>query len=344
MAINCLEMPKLARETNFSNVVSCDNPETAEKLFKEGKGIVFFCGHQSNWDVLFLDGNLRMKGIAIGKAIKNPFLYDWIVRIREKTGGKIIAPRQAIKEGLRALRKGVFVGIVGDQGMPDSGYSYPFFGRTAWNSTAPALLAYRTGSPILVATTRRVKGGYKTHYSTPIWPNTTAPKDAEVKRLMDESLYLLQESIRRSPGEWLWQHNRWKQQTPDRVYRPFRKDCICIILPKEKETWKQVRPHLEVFRKIYPTEHLTVMVFHKYRNEISLKASEVLEYKTPQETLKDDYRFKLVFNLSSLKQVKKHYLNKSAQGVYSIEDLKKICGKPSYSLSKTLLDCILRSE
>jgi Kdo2-lipid IVA lauroyltransferase/acyltransferase len=134
LAINCLEYPKLAREKRISDVIHCENPETANALYAQGHGIIFFCGHQANWEVLFLDGTTRMKGIAIGKPVKNKRLYQWIVSIRERHGGTIIAPRNAVREGLRALRKGVFMGIVGDQGMPDSGYSFPFLGRRAWTS------------------------------------------------------------------------------------------------------------------------------------------------------------------------------------------------------------------
>ena len=59
-----------------------------------------------------------MPGVAIGRPVKNHFLYNWVVSMREKYGGKIIAPNQAIKEGLRGLKKGAFLGIVGDQGCP----------------------------------------------------------------------------------------------------------------------------------------------------------------------------------------------------------------------------------
>ena len=159
LAINILEYVRFDRVDDFSQIIRCVNPSVADELYQKGHGIIFFCGHQSNWETLFLDGTSRMQGIAIGKSIKNKRLYNWILSIRQKKGGRIIAPRNAVKEGLRALRKGVFMGIVGDQGMPDSGYSFPFLGRRAWTSTAPALLSYKTNSPIIVATTSRVNGG-----------------------------------------------------------------------------------------------------------------------------------------------------------------------------------------
>ena len=72
--------------------------------------MIFFCGHQANWETLFIAGNKLFKGIAIGKPIKNILLYKWILSIREKTGGKIVDPKNALKEGLKNLRKVVTLG------------------------------------------------------------------------------------------------------------------------------------------------------------------------------------------------------------------------------------------
>lgn len=324
LAINCLEYPKFDIEDELHKVIKCENPEVADSIYKQGKGIIFFCGHQSNWEVLFLDGTRRMKGIAIGKPIKNKKLYNWIISIREKNGGNIISPRNAIKEGLRALRKGVFMGIVGDQGMPDSGYSFPFLGRRAWTSTAPALLAHKTNSPIIVATTRRVKGGYRIHYSDPLWPNQDEPVEQEVVRLMNSALTLLQESIKKSPGEWLWQHNRWKQQTPRNLYKPYRRDCICIILPMEKEEFLRISRHLPTLKMIYPQDFIFLMVPEKFQDAPLISADEVFIYRKEEETLVYDYRFKLIFNFTPFAKIRRHYKKLSAFEVLEEAHLKEL--------------------
>lgn len=323
LAINILEYPRFHSETDFSRVIRCENPEKADALYQEGRGIIFFCGHQSNWEALFLDGTSRMKGIAIGKSIKNKRLYNWIVSIREKNGGKIIAPRNAVREGLRALRQGIFMGIVGDQGMPDSGYSFPFLGRRAWTSTAPALLACKTLSPIIVATTRRVKNGYCIHYSDPLWPEKEAPLETEVVRLMNEALTLLQESIKRSPGEWLWQHNRWKQQTPQILYKRFRYDCLCVILPDQADAFHSIYPHLSTLKQIYPTDFLFLLIPIQFQHLPFIEADELIFYCHPKELLLRDYRFKLIYNFSSY-PVKDHYEKFSAFEVLDLPALQEL--------------------
>jgi KDO2-lipid IV(A) lauroyltransferase len=334
LAINCLEYPKLAKEKDFSRVIHCENPEVADLLYKQGQGIIFFCGHQSNWEVLFLDGTTRMKGVAIGKAIKNKRLYNWILSIREKNGGKIIAPRNAVFEGFRALRKGIFMGIVGDQGMPDSGYSFPFLGRRAWTSTAPALLAYKTNCPIIFAATRRVRGGYRIRYSDPIWPDLTQPAETEVIAMMNRVLTLLQESIQLSPGEWLWQHNRWKQQNTHNLYKRFRQDCICLILPDQG--LEELLPHLPTLKLIYPLVFLFLLVPAKYRGQPLIEADEVIYYTDPKQMLRDDFRFKLIFNFTDNKDVDAHYEKLSAFEVLDIPKLKELAAQhsqPHHNLS-----------
>lgn len=324
LAINCLEYSKLARCKNFSKVIKCINPEVANDLYKQGKGIIFFCGHQSNWEVLFLDGNTRMRGVAIGKSIKNKRLYQWIVSIREKNGGKIISPQNAVREGFRALKKGVFMGIVGDQGMPDSGYSFPFLGRKAWTSTAPALLAYKTGCPIIYASTTRVKSGYQIHYSDPIWPNTNQPIETAVIEMMDHVLSLMQENIKKHPGEWLWQHNRWKQQSLKTLYKRFRMDCICIILPQEEEKLKTLLPHLKTLKMIYANDFMSILAPSFCRDLPLIQADEIIYFDDLKETLLNDYRFKLIFNFADYEAVSRHYEKLSAFEIVNLATLKKL--------------------
>jgi KDO2-lipid IV(A) lauroyltransferase len=320
LAINCLEYPLFDAEKKLSPDIYCENPEVADALYAKGQGIIFFCAHLSNWEVLFLEGTTRMKGIAVAKPTRNKKLYHWVVSIREKYGGTIIAQSAAMREGLRALRKGYFVGIVGDQGMPSSGYSFPFLGRVAWTTTAPALLAYKTASPIIFASPKRTENGYRIHYSDPLWPDLSQPIETEAARLMDHLLRDLQERIRNNPGEWLWQHNRWKQQTPKNLYKPFRYDCICIILSEDEE----ILSHLSTFKEIYPLEQIILFLPQTLRSRTFSGFEEILYYRDLKETLLHDYRFKLIFNFTTYRPIKRHYLALSAFAVLGRADLEKL--------------------
>ncbi len=327
LAITCLEYPKLWQQQDLSKALICENPEEATRIYKEGKGAIFFCGHFANWEILFLDASSRMKGIAIGKPIQNTFLYHWIVSIREKNGGRIVRPQNAIKEGLRALRQGQFVGIVGDQGMPSSGYSSLFLGRTAWTSTAPALLAYRAKCPIIFATAHRTPSGYRICYADPIWPDLEAPMEKEIPRMMDRLLCMLQDEIKRHPGHWLWQHNRWKQQTPQNVYKPFRHDSLCIILPQNKDEFHAIVPHLQTLKEIYLKDFLVLFVPEQYKDIPLIAADETIYYQSPSELFRIDLRFKLVFDFTHNFKIDSHYRKLSALNVLTLKQLQALAAR-----------------
>lgn len=305
LMITCLEYPKLAREKKIGKIATCVNPEKAESQLASGKGAIFFCGHQANWELLFLEGTSRMPGVAIGRPIQNRYLYSWILKMRQKYGGTIIEPKNAIKEGLRALKKGAFLGIVGDQGMPGSGFSSPFLGRAAYTSPMPALLAYKTNTPIFVATTHRENGHYFIHYEEPLYPNLDNPLDQEVDRLMRQALKLYEASILKSPDQWMWIHNRWKQQTTDQIKRAYRQDSLAVFVP-DSQTLRESLPKL---RALYPTEHITL--FAPKDKAPSLNA-EIHPYEDLTDTLVDDLRFKLIINFTGDKRIDRHYRKKAA--------------------------------
>lgn len=321
LAINTLEYAKLACDPALKNLIKCENPEEAQRLIETKQGVVFFCGHQSNWEVLFLDGTQRMPGVAIGRPIKNPLLYEWVVSIRQRFGGKIIEPKQAIKEGFKALKRGLFLGIVGDQGMPDSGFSSCFLGREAFTSPAPALLAYRSNSPLIVATTRRREGKYLIHYSSPLWPDLTKPLEQEVPRLMQEALAIFEKSIVASPGEWLWQHNRWKQETPKTLYYKYRYDALLIVMPEEG--FGDLVNHLATFREIYPKAFITIAVPKSCSIFLPPIEADIWLYSDIKELYKKNYSFKLLFNFSHEKGLDAHYKKLSVFKSLHIKDLKK---------------------
>ncbi|MGD0664725.1 MAG: lysophospholipid acyltransferase family protein [Rhabdochlamydiaceae bacterium] len=283
LAISTLEYPRLYREKDITKIATCENPELAASLIQQGKGIIFFCGHQANWELLFLEGTSRMPGVAIGRPIKNKPLYDWTLRLREKFGGAMIPPKDAYRASVKALREGKFLGIVGDQGMPDCGYSAPFLGRDAWTSPLPALLSKRTGCPIMVATIRRENSKYIIHYSDPI--EFQGDIEAQMKQVLD----LFQDSIKANPSQWLWIHNKWKQQPPGRLKKAFRHDSVALVFNSDPEplSW------LPKIRELYPREQLTAFVPHG----VTVAAPcEVINYTADPFT--DDLRFKLVINFT----------------------------------------------
>lgn len=328
LMITALEYPKLIREKNIDKVATLLNPEKPEEILKSGKGAIFFCGHQANWEILFLAGTSRIPGVAIGRPIKNRYLYNWVQSMRERFGGKIIMPKNAIKEGLRALKNGSFFGIVGDQGMPGSGFSSTFLGRKAWTSPLPALLAYRTNTPIFVATAKREKGRYTIQFSEPIYPNLETPMEEEIRRLMLETLSLFEQSVRKTPEQWMWIHNRWKQQTTKSIKRSFRHDSLALFLPYDESLAEE----LPILRTLYPTEHISLYVPKSLIDKITLDA-EIHPYTTLDEVCQDDLRYKLILNFTKNPKINRHYKRKAAQNIVHLSSIQELTNLAKNSLT-----------
>ncbi|HSX11949.1 MAG TPA: hypothetical protein VLF61_00470 [Rhabdochlamydiaceae bacterium] len=205
----------------------------------------------------------------------------------------------------------------------------------------PAMLAYKMDCPIIVAITKRVRGSYLIHYSDPIYPQAEAPIDEEVRRLMMDALRILEESIQELPGQWLWQHNRWKQQTLDKIRRPFRQDAIAVILPDEQELFETLLPHLPTFREIYPTEFIEFFVPEPFAYRVEVSDVEIKIYETAEDILVRDYRPKLLFNFSKYHAPNGHFRSFSVLKTVSLHELKRASGiedNLSEMLKKTILN------
>lgn len=286
----CLKRGKVAAKIE-------QNSEVAALLEKK-QGVIFLTGHQANWEIPFLAVTARFPGVAIGRPIKNRRLYRFVLSVREQNGGKIVMPKSAIRQGVRALKEGKFLGIVGDQAFPSSPYSYPLFGTRAWTTSTPALLAYKTNSPIVVGITKRIGNGYEIKGSSPIWPNLDAPLKDEVTRMMDIAMSQLEKSIQELPGQWMWVHDRWKQQEIDHVKRIYRYGFILVILPKDPDL-----SLISLLQKIYPRSFLTFYA----PKEISLSGCIVKYYEKESDLFQRDYRFQLVLDFYGSAQLRRHF-------------------------------------
>lgn len=314
--ITMLEFFRLKRSKGrLKEIVTLEENSEVVELLEKKQGVIFLTGHQANWEIPFLAVTDKFPGIAIGRPIKNKRLYDYVLSVREMNGGKIVMPKSAIHQGMRALKSGQFLGIVGDQAYPTSPYAYPLFGTRAWTASTPALLAYKTGCPIVVGTTTRTSGHYHVTGSAPIWPDTSKPIKEEVPRMMDAAMQILETSIKKRPAEWMWVHDRWKQQGIDHVKRKYRFGFILVTLPKNPD------PTLfATLRKIYPRSFLTYYA----PKGLDIPNETVVTYEKESELFTRDYRFQLVLDYYDSPKLRKHFKNLGAFQALATPDPKTL--------------------
>ncbi len=136
------------------------------------------------------------------------------MEIRKSAGLKIIQKEKAIQNVIRALSENYFVGILVDQRSRRSeGVWVDFFGKKAPTTPSLALLAMRTGAPILPIF--MVRNGYRKHLvfikkPLPLIHTGNIKKDILANtKIINETLESI---IRKYPDQWFWVHRRWERK------------------------------------------------------------------------------------------------------------------------------------
>jgi Kdo2-lipid IVA lauroyltransferase/acyltransferase len=188
--------------------------EIVDEGVRDGRGCIFMTGHFGNWEVL--GAWMAITGHpfhSVARPIENPLLDAFVRGMREQFGQRIVAKRGAMKELMRVLRDGGYLGFVADQDARARGIFVDFFGRAASTEPGPATLAVKLGIPIVVGVCWRTgRFRFAAEALALLRPDPQADRDADVHRLTQEYSAALESIVRRHPEQWLWLHRRWKTQ------------------------------------------------------------------------------------------------------------------------------------
>jgi KDO2-lipid IV(A) lauroyltransferase len=113
---------------------------------------------------------------------------------------------------LSQLRKGEVLKLLIDQNAAArEGVFVNFFGRPACATTGIALMAIHTGAAVLpVFTTRMPDGRYLTEIGPRVDTVNTGNRDQDVLQNTQNYNTIIENHVRKYPGQWLWLHQRWK--------------------------------------------------------------------------------------------------------------------------------------
>jgi KDO2-lipid IV(A) lauroyltransferase len=213
--LDALAFPRLSA-ASVGPVVQYEGLEHIRAAYARGKGVILFSAHYGHWElVALMQGYLGMPLALVARPLDNPYLERMLGRLRSGSGNVIIHKRNAVREMLKAIRKGIGVAIVIDQDARDVGVFVPFLGRLASTTPTLALLALRTGAAVVPVFSVPGSGGaWKVVYGAEVSVRDTGDHDADVLRLTAECTVIVETWVRRHPELWLWMHRRWKTAPP----------------------------------------------------------------------------------------------------------------------------------
>ncbi len=215
MVIEFLRIPGMDMEA-IKRKVSVEGLEEALKLLEQKKGGLLLIGHFGNWDLMGIMAQvIQIPILAIAKPIKgNERLYRFILEVRDKAGLKIVSPEDATQKVMEALSKNWLVAVLIDQRAKRSRAVWvDFFGKKAPTTRGLAVMAIRSGAPVVPAFMIRI--GFQKHHlvvKEPVELVLTGDMEKDVEINMQRFTSVLESMIREYPDQWLWFHRRWERK------------------------------------------------------------------------------------------------------------------------------------
>jgi Kdo2-lipid IVA lauroyltransferase/acyltransferase len=190
----------------LQNLTDCLTPSS---------GALLVTGHCGNWEWLNLAlGAVGVPMTVVAREVFDPRLDEIAQRLRGRFGGETaLRGKGAGAKLVQALRRGRVLGLLIDQDIDAPGAFVEFFGRPAWTPTGAALLALRTGAPLVTGFARRLPDGtMQLSFDPPITPQPHEDLDADAALLTARLTRRIEEQIRSAPEQWVWMHRRWRRQ------------------------------------------------------------------------------------------------------------------------------------
>ncbi len=188
--------------------------EHIDDALKRGRGALLVTGHLGNWE---LGGSyIAARGVpvdAIARHMGNRVFERYLTRVRERFGVKVVFDDHAVRHTPRSVRNNRIVGFLSDQGVLGLASTFvPFFSRLAKTPRGPAVFALRLQVPVVFVAAMRLPSGKYRLVVEQIAFEDTGDREADVVALVADYTARLEYWVTQYPGQYFWQHRRWKYQ------------------------------------------------------------------------------------------------------------------------------------
>lgn len=192
--------------------VEFEGEDRVRSAHEQHRGVLFVTGHFGFWEVQALVHALRLPPMAVlARTLDNPALQEILEQVRTRTGNAVIYRQGTMRRVMRTLHANQGVGILIDQHtLSRDALSVEFFGRPAATTPLVAVLAHRTGAPVVPLFALPLgHGRYRMVYEHPVEPPTSEDPEA-LRAFTQRCTDVLEQYVRRHPELWLWMHRRWR--------------------------------------------------------------------------------------------------------------------------------------
>jgi KDO2-lipid IV(A) lauroyltransferase len=194
------------------------NEAPLERAVKDGKGVLIVLPHYGSWEA----GAVYLSSLgpfaAVAEILRPPELFDLFIRLRAGVGIEIFPydhSDETRDSMVEALKGGKMLALLSDRDLKGTGVEVEFFGERTTLPPGPAVLALRSGSPIICVNVRNLDDGtWAGHATEPIFVDGGGDRDAAIESTMREVARRLEKLISEDPAQWHMFMPGWPSDRP----------------------------------------------------------------------------------------------------------------------------------
>ena len=212
VAAEFFDMPYITKE-NIHKWVEIKGMEYADAALARGKGALSIVAHFGNWELLTIAIPMLIRPMYIVyRPLDSPVINNMVEYVRTMQGNALIPKGGSGKKVIELLKENQIIGILSDQNVARyEGVFVDFFGRPACTGVGLAVMAMRSGSPVVpVFMARQKSGKYKLIIKPFIEAVCTDDYEADLQVNTQRFTKIIEDIVREYPEQWLWFHQRWK--------------------------------------------------------------------------------------------------------------------------------------
>ncbi len=201
----------------FARGLVVEGERHVRQAVADGRGAVVALPHLGAWEAgAVWAAREGFPLTAVAEPLEPRELFEWMVEERRALGIRVIPlGPSAARELLSTVRRGGFVALLADRDLVGDGIEVDFFGERARIPGGPAVLALRSGAPILPAAIYMLRGGaHRIVVRPPLVPVRKGRLREDVERVTQLLAHELEALIRLAPEQWHVFQPNWLADSP----------------------------------------------------------------------------------------------------------------------------------
>jgi KDO2-lipid IV(A) lauroyltransferase len=207
--------PLLDRAALESRLRIENEPDVAAHLAAQ-RCVLILSAHHGNWEWLLLRCSTAFEArlTAVYKRLPNPRLDRFVLRLRERFGGRMVRSKQLVTHLIEQRGQVRLLAMLADQSPAAGGKQQAWldlFGHPTAFHSGPGWIVAKFGFRPYFAAMRRERRGHYVVRLVELLPGVARPTPEQV---LQAYVRALETHVREHPEQYFWAYNRWKREKP----------------------------------------------------------------------------------------------------------------------------------